>query len=123
MTPDRSQRGDEIARNVQRQTGGRWVVWFGHFTGHLWAIPRGRYWDGHIEAVSAVELLARIGEVDAWFGSGGIGHGTEPARHARTGHGRPAQPSSPPKMRSAARVPRRVAAPMRRAVSGAWSLV
>ncbi|MBA9001996.1 hypothetical protein [Thermomonospora cellulosilytica] len=60
-----------IARNVEQQAGGRWAVWYGHATRRFWAVPRGKYWDGHIEATNALELLARIGEVEAWFGASG----------------------------------------------------
>jgi len=68
--------GDQIARSLEQQTGGRWVIWYGHHTGRFWAIPRGRHWNGLIEADGALEMLIRIGEVDAWFGI----DGTTPAR-------------------------------------------
>lgn len=62
--------GDKIARDLQAQTHGRWVIWFGHHTRSFWAITRGDHWSGHIEARTPRELIARLAEVDAWFGFG-----------------------------------------------------
>jgi len=67
LIENRTQLGQEAAKNIQRQTGGRWVVWYGRATGRLWAVCRAGYWPGLIEATSAIEMLTRIGEVDAWF--------------------------------------------------------
>jgi len=67
MPLDRIRRGDAIARHLQRQTGGRWAVWYGHTTGRLWAVCRGGYWPGLVEAGTAAEMMMRIGEVDAWY--------------------------------------------------------
>jgi len=72
MTLDRIQRGDETARNIQRQAGSHWMVWFGHSTGRFWAVCRGGWFRGLLEAASPLEMLSRIGEVDAWHGTAGF---------------------------------------------------
>ena len=72
-TPDRLARRpeDQIAREMEQRTGGRWLVWFGHVTGHYWATPREPYpWHGLIENVSPVGLMAAIGQVETFFGAG-----------------------------------------------------
>ena len=62
--------GDRIARDLQKQTKGRWVIWFGHHTRSFWAVTRGRHWNGLIEARDVPALLRRLAEVDALFGTG-----------------------------------------------------
>ena len=62
--------GDQIARDLQKQTKGRWVIWYGHHTGHFWATTRGAYWPGLIEAGDVPALIRHLAEVDALFGTG-----------------------------------------------------
>lgn len=62
--------GDRIARDLQKQTHGRWVIWFGHHTRSFWAATRGAYRPGLIEAGDVPSLIRRLAEVDALFGTG-----------------------------------------------------
>jgi hypothetical protein len=62
---------DEIAHALQERSEGRWLVWFGHATGHYWAgrRPLSRY-GRLVEATTADQLTAAMRQIDAINGGG-----------------------------------------------------
>lgn len=62
---------DTTARQLQAETRGRWLCWYGHATGHYWGTPCQPYpWNGVVEADTPETLTARIAEVDTYHGRG-----------------------------------------------------
>lgn len=60
---------DEAARQLQRQTGGRWLAWFGHATGDFWATRTAPYpWNGLMCRSTPEALHAAMAELDALHG-------------------------------------------------------
>jgi len=72
LSKNRTQLGQEAAKNIQQHAGDHWVVWYGRATGRFWAVCRGGWFRGLLEAASPLEMLSRIGEVDAWHGTAGF---------------------------------------------------
>ncbi len=63
---------DDTARRIQAQVGGRWVCWYGHATGHYWAMPRAiDGWYGAVEATTPDRLAALIARFETDSGRGG----------------------------------------------------
>lgn len=59
---------DEIARQVQARTHGRWLCWFGHSTGRYWAIRTVPGLFRLVEGQTPKDLIIAMGEVDAFYG-------------------------------------------------------
>ncbi|MFI0481761.1 hypothetical protein [Actinomadura sp. 9N215] len=63
---------DTTALQVQAQTRGRWVCWYGHATEHYWGTPRPPYprFGGVVEAETPEELFKRMGEIHVKYAPG-----------------------------------------------------
>jgi hypothetical protein len=59
---------DEIARQLQARTRGRWLCWYGHRTGRYWAIRTGQGPFRLVEGPTPKDLAIAMGEVDAFYG-------------------------------------------------------
>ena len=60
----------DVLADLQRQIGAGWLTWYGHHTRRWWATPRAPYpWLGLVEGRTPADLLARVREVEAFYGS------------------------------------------------------
>ncbi|WP_289008546.1 hypothetical protein [uncultured Thermomonospora sp.] len=61
--------GPDAVNDLECRTGGRWVFWYGHYTRRWWAMPRPPYpWFGLTEGRTPADLLARVREVEKYYG-------------------------------------------------------
>ncbi|MFS8640970.1 MAG: hypothetical protein LOD90_09215 [Symbiobacteriaceae bacterium] len=58
---------------MARLIGEHWMTWYGHYTRRWWATPRRPYpWLGLVEGRTPADLVAKVREVQAYYGSGGV---------------------------------------------------
>ena len=67
--PDAAAMLPEALADLVEQTGGQWVIWYGHYTRRWWAMPRAPYpWFGLVEGHTPPDLLVKVREIEEYYG-------------------------------------------------------